>query len=110
YAEGDDLVTVLGLRRAERSSVFRLKESSTWRAPVASWYLRIRDADGRDPMWGLVRVEAALPSDLARVGERADEISRWVLAEALPLSLPDARWDKMAYGIHDCEAFLRAIC
>ena len=26
-----------------------------------------------------------------------------------PLSLPDGRWDKMAYGVHDCEEFLRAI-
>ena len=110
YADGDDLVTVLGLRDAERSSVFKLNASSSWRAPVASWYLRLRDPAGRGPMWGLVRIEAALPDDLARVGARADEISRWVLAESLPLSLPDARWDKMSYGIRDCEEFLRAIC
>ena len=25
------------------------------------------------------------------------------------LALPDARWDKMAYGLWDCEEFLRAI-
>jgi hypothetical protein len=42
--------------------------------------------------------------------ERADEVSRWVLAETAPLSLPDGRWDKMAYGIRDCEEFLKAIC
>jgi hypothetical protein len=40
---------------------------------------------------------------------RADEISRWIIAEGAPLALPDGRWDKMAYGIRDTEEFLRAI-
>ena len=26
------------------------------------------------------------------------------------LALPDGRWDKMVYGIRDCEEFLRAVC
>ncbi|HNV76892.1 MAG TPA: hypothetical protein PKH96_19580, partial [Gemmatimonadaceae bacterium] len=38
----------------------------------------------------------------------ADRISQWVAAESAPLSLPDARWDTMAYGIRDCEVYLRA--
>jgi hypothetical protein len=55
--------------------------------------------------WGLVRIEAPATDDtLARV----DEISRWLLAETVPLSLPDARWDRLLYPIHDCEAFLRS--
>jgi hypothetical protein len=40
---------------------------------------------------------------------RADEVSRWILAEVAPVSLPDGRWDKMVYGVRDCEEFLRAI-
>jgi len=43
------------------------------------------------------------------VRRRADEVSGWVLAEVSPLALPDGRWDKMVYGIRDCEEFLRAI-
>ena len=27
----------------------------------------------------------------------------------MPLSLPDSRWDKMVYGIRDCEEFLRSL-
>jgi hypothetical protein len=50
--------------------------------------------------------DTAPPKALAR---RADEVSAWVLAEALPLAVPDARWDKMVYGIRDCEEFLKAI-
>jgi hypothetical protein len=64
-------------------------------------------------MWGLVRVEAADRRAAERPEEltaRADLISRWVLAEAAPLALPDGRWDKMVYGIRDCEEFLRAVC
>ena len=109
YAEGDALATVLSLEARERSSVFRV--TSPKRTTVASWYLRLRDPAGFDPMWGLVRAEMAMPSahEVARVGERADEVSRQILAEVSPLALPDARWDKMVYGVRDCEEFLRAL-
>jgi hypothetical protein len=109
YAEGPALRIILGLGHRERSSVFRI--TSPKRTTVASWYLRLRDPMGHDPMWGLVRVEIAHPdaTDLHALGDRADEVSRWILAEASPLALPDARWDKMVYGIRDCEEFLRAV-
>ena len=109
YAEGSALGVVLGLGHRERSSVFRI--TSPKRTTVASWYLRLRDPAGHDPMWGLIRVEIAHPEpqEVHAIGERADEVSRWILAEASPLALPDARWDKMVYGIRDCEEFLRAI-
>jgi hypothetical protein len=109
YAEGDALSVVLGLRHGERSSVFRI--TSAKRTTVASWYLRLRDHSDHDPMWGLVRVEVRMP-DVAAAGgirERANEVSRWILAEASPLALPDSRWDKMVYGIRDCEEYLRAV-
>jgi hypothetical protein len=109
YADGDALQTILGLRRGERSSVFRV--TSPKRIPVASWYLRMRDPVGHDPMWGLVRVEIANPAhvELNGIGRQADGVSLWILAEGSPLSMPDSRWDKMVYGIRDCEEFLRAV-
>ncbi len=109
YVEGEALGVVAELPHRHRSSVFRV--TSRKRTTVASWYLRLRDRAGRDPLWGLVRVELAYPAPEAmdRIGERADEVSRWILAEASPLALPDARWDKMVYGVRDCEEFLRAI-
>lgn len=110
YVEGEALERVFALRRGERSSVFRL--SSSWRAPVASWYLRLRDPAGRGPLWGLVRVEvadpAALGEDAGALTRRADRISRWILAEVSPIALPDGRWDRMVYGIRDCEEYLKA--
>jgi hypothetical protein len=110
YAEGEALSSVLALPQGWRSSVFRI--TSARRSAVASWYLRLRDPAGRDPLWGLVRVEVAAPeraADPESAARRADEVSRWILAEAAPLSLPDARWDKMVYGVRDCEEFLRAV-
>ena len=108
YASGAHLPMLMQLRAGERSSVVRVAEGK--RSPVASWYLRLRDVSGHDPFWGLVRVEVALgTNDPRSLGERATEVSRWILAEALPLSVPDARWDKMVYGIRDCEEFLRAV-
>jgi Uncharacterized protein conserved in bacteria len=109
YAEGESLSTVLSLGVRERSSVFRV--ASAKRTPVASWYLRLRDRAGYDPMWGLVRVEVSMPAanQVDGIGERADEVSRLILAEVSPLALPDSRWDKMVYGVRDCEEFLRAV-
>lgn len=104
YAEGEALGVVLGLKKGERSSVFRV--ALRGKTAVMSWYLRVRDAAGHDALWGLLRIEIA-ETDTAT--ERADEISRWVMAEMSPLSLPDGRWDRMAYGVRDCEEFLRAI-
>lgn len=104
YVEGDALRLVLALKKGERSSIFRVSPRS--RSSVLSWYLRLRNSDGRDALWGLVRVEM---SECDKPVERAEEISRWVMAETTPLSLPDGRWDKMAYGVRDCEEFLRAI-
>jgi hypothetical protein len=104
YVEGDALKTVVGLVKGERSSVFEVTPKS--RTAVMSWYLRLRDPAGRDALWGLVRIEM---SKCDNPTERADEISRWVLAESSPLALPDGRWDKMSYGIRNVEEFLRAI-
>ncbi len=109
YAPGEGLAAVLELREAERSSVFMVER--TWGPRVLSWYLRLREPPSHDPFMGLVRVEVALTPDLAdaaRLTRRAAEVSRWILAERAPLALPDARWDRMVYGIRDCEEYLRA--
>jgi hypothetical protein len=110
YAPGDGLPVILALREAERSSVFFIERA--WGPRVLSWYVRLREPPSHDPFMGLVRVEVARTGDLdasgREVSRRADEVSQWILAERAPLALPDARWDRMVYGIRDCEEFLRA--
>lgn len=102
FFDGDDARVLLRLKCGERTSVFEPATRSV--TPVRSWYLRIRPAERRDVFWGLVRVEIATSHDIAI----ADEISSWIMAEASPLSMPDSRWDRLLYPIHDCEEFLRA--
>lgn len=104
YAAAGTLGVITGLAMGARTAAFEIR--SAYRATVASWYLRLRDARGRDPFFGLVRVEVARESWSAA---RADLVSRWVLAERAPVSLPDKRWSTMAYGIRDCEEYLRAL-
>jgi hypothetical protein len=104
YATSTSLGTITQLDAGVRTTAFEIR--SPRRATVASWYLRLRDARGRDPFFGLVRVEVARDSFTR---ERADAVSRWVLAERAPVSLPDTRWSTMAYGIRDCEEYLRAV-
>jgi hypothetical protein len=104
YATPESLGAVTALEAGMRTAAFEIRPKH--RTTVASWYLRLRDARGRDPLFGLVRVEIA--RDLWSAG-RADEVSRWVLAERAPVSLPDKRWSTMAYGIRDCEEYLKAL-
>jgi len=99
---------IFGLAAGQRTSVFVVASPS--KVPVASWYLRLRDCTGRDPLWGLVRVEVRHDRDAAPadVGARADRVARRILAERTPTAHPDARWHTMVYGIRDCEVFLKA--
>ena len=107
YAPGESLSVILALDEDERSSVFMIQRA--WGPPVLSWYLRLREAPSHDPFMGLVRVEIARTvGDGSELVDRANEVSRWILSERAPLALPDARWDRMVYGIRDCEEYLRA--
>lgn len=102
FFDGADARVVLDLKVGERTSVFEPQTRSL--TPVRSFYLRLRPHDRRDIFWGLVRVEMAASHDPAL----ADELSRWLLTETAPISLPDARWDRLIYPIRDCEQYLRA--
>jgi len=105
YLTWDEQRVVLDLRVGERSAAFVPRPKSGPR-PVYSWYLRMHPSEGRDPYFGLIRVEA--PRSARALG-MIDEISRWLLAERAPLSLPDSRWDKMIYPIRDCELFMKSL-
>jgi hypothetical protein len=109
FTTGQGLKQVFALPEGARTSVFLIERQ--WGPRVASWYLRLRTPRTNAPLWGLVRAEVAWRPDFEQreaVARRAAEVSRWILAERAPLSLPDARWDAMLYGVRDCESYLRA--
>ena len=100
---GPELLTYLQLPPGHRSSVF---EPATWRmAPVHSWGLRLWPWEGHDLLHGLVRVEVAAGAGSI---DGTGRISRWILAERVPLSRPDPRWDRLLYGVSIVERVLRS--
>ena len=99
--DGPELDRYLRLPAAHRSSIFAPETRSL--APVSSWALRLWPWEGKDLFHGLVRVEVS-PSCAP---EKADLLSRWLLSERAPLSAPDGRWDRLLYGVHSVEQYLR---
>lgn len=100
---GKELETWLRLPYAHRTSVY--SPTSRARAPVYAWAVRLWEWEGKDLLHGLIRVEGApTPETVAQ----ADHVSRWLLHERAPISTPDMRWDRLLYGIHDVERYLKA--
>ncbi len=99
--EGDDLECYLTLPAGQRTSVFAPATRRV--APVHAMALRLWPWEGRDLLHGLVRVEFA-PTPVP--GATADALARWLLAERAPLA-GDPRQDRLLYGIHDVERWLR---
>lgn len=99
---GDELETYLTLPEGHRTTIFTPDTRQV--TPVHSWGLRLWPWQGHDLMHGLVRIETAARDDLP--GD-ADLLARWLLAERAPLS-DDARHDRLLYGVHDVERWLRA--
>jgi hypothetical protein len=101
--DGADLERYLRLPAGQRTSVFAPASRSV--APVLAWAVRLWPWEDRDLFHGLVRVEVA-PANGGTAS--ADLLSRRLLAERAPLSTPDPRWDRLLYGIHSVEQYLRA--
>ncbi|HEU4698786.1 MAG TPA: hypothetical protein VFS40_06390 [Gemmatimonadales bacterium] len=101
--DGADLERYLRLPAGHRTPLFEPPARSF--APVVSWALRLWPWEGRDLFHGLVRIEVA---PAAATPGHADRLSRHLLAERVPLSTPDPRWDRLLYGIHAVEQYLKA--
>jgi hypothetical protein len=100
--DGVDLERFLRLPAGHRTSIYAPDTRSL--APVRQWALRLWPWEGKDVFHGLVRVEVAPDNGTP---ELADTLSRRLLAERAPISTPDHRWDRLVYGIHSVERYLR---
>jgi len=99
--DGADLEQYLRLPPGHRTSLF---EPTPGYRPVVAWALRLWPWEGRDLFHGLVRIEVAPANGTP---ERADEISRAIMAERLPVS-GGPQWDRLLYGTHTVQQYLRA--
>jgi hypothetical protein len=98
----EELESYLTLPAGCRTSVFVPETRQV--TPVHSWALRLWPWAGHDLMHGLVRVETAEHDDPAG---HANQVASWLLAERAPLA-DDPRKDRLLYGVHDVERWLRA--
>lgn len=99
--EGAELEQYLRLPCGHRSPLFA---PASRYAPVHAWALRLWPWEGKDIFHGLIRVEVAPGTGTS---ELADRLSRFLLAERAPVSTPDPRWDRLLYGIHGVEEYLK---
>ncbi len=100
--EGDDLERYLRIPVGHRSSIYQPVTRDL--APIHAWVLRLWPWEGKDLLHGLVRLEIA-PAGTS--SDAANQISRWMMAERVPVSAPDRRWDRLLYGIHSVGQYLR---
>jgi hypothetical protein len=101
--DGDDLNRYLRLPQGHRTSIFAPESRSV--APVHAWALRLWSWEAKDLFHGLVRIEVAPANGVPAI---ADLLSRRLLAERAPISTPDPRWDRLLYGMHSVEQYLRS--
>jgi hypothetical protein len=101
--DGDDLNRYLRLPPGHRTSIFAPASRSV--APVHAWALRLWNWEAKDLFHGLVRIEVAPANGVPAI---ADLLSRRLLAERAPISTPDSRWDRLLYGMHSVEQYLRS--
>lgn len=98
--EGADLERYLTLPVGHRSSAFQPPTSTV--TPIHAFGLRLREWQGHDLMYGLVRVER--PATAAALAG-ADIIAGRLMAERAPVAA-DSRADRLLYGVHAVERWL----
>ena len=97
----DEMMTVLHLPVGHRSTAYQ--REATGRARPKTWYLRLHEPFGADPLFGLARIEAPAETDIGEI----DTLSQRVLAERTPRATNDDRWPTLLYPIHIAERILK---
>lgn len=103
YLAGRDLEVALTLPAGHRTSVFERRAAAE--TAVHSWYVRLWEWEGRELLYGLLRLERPAGKDVVR---EAGAVSQWIFAERVPLSGDNRRWDRFLYPVYQVESYLRA--
>jgi hypothetical protein len=104
YVSGAEAATLFRLRHNERTAAFTVKDAWREETPIKAWYQRQWDASGRDPRYGLIRLELF---DGWSDHPPIDTIADWVMRERLPTAKNDARWATLLYPVHLLEEILK---
>lgn len=97
-----EMTDLLRMPVGHRSSAFQRDVSGGVR-PI-TWYIRLHEASGADPLFGLARIEA--PSQTANPRDY-DALSRLIFSERTPRATNDDRWPTLLYPIHIAERILK---
>ncbi|MHB8645257.1 MAG: hypothetical protein ACYDAR_05665 [Thermomicrobiales bacterium] len=97
-----EMTDLLHMPVGHRSSAFQRAVSGGLR-PI-TWYLRLHEATGADPLFGLARIEA--PSQNGAPGD-LDALSCLIFSERTPRATNDDRWPTLLYPIHIAERILK---
>jgi hypothetical protein len=107
HLTGDEASQLFSLRAGSRTSAFVPQPRFGASKPHEErtlWYLRMRDAEGHDARYGLVRVELSGREDDSAL---IDRLSGWLLQERAPRATSDERSDTLLYPIHLLERMLK---
>jgi hypothetical protein len=97
----EEMMTVLHLPVGHRSTAYQ--REATGRARPKTWYLRLHEPFGADPLFGLARIEAPAETDVTAI----DTLSQRILTERTPRATNDDRWPTLLYPIHIAERILK---
>jgi len=97
-----EMLDLLSLPVGQRTTAFR--RTANKYQPPTTWYLRLHDGSGVNPLYGLARIEA--PASVAE-SEAIDVLAGAVFAERTPRAMNDPRWPTLLYPIHLTERILK---
>ncbi|MHA2620877.1 MAG: hypothetical protein V2G42_05435 [bacterium JZ-2024 1] len=96
---------MMNLAPGYRSPVFTFSPPHCDGAPLASFFIRLHSPQGKDPLFGLVRVEFSPDSEPELT---ADRIASGIYLQRYPVTYPMLKWDRLLYSFRVCAEFLGA--
>jgi len=89
------------IREGERSFAFSFTDEAG--ETYSSWFLRLRNPAGKDPEFGLLRIEFGEPEPPP---DFIHQISSSIFRLRYPVAYPYPRWDRLLYPIRLCTETL----
>jgi hypothetical protein len=105
FFPADHQQKIMNLNPGYRSPTFLFNPPGSHNSPLASFFLRLHSPRGKDPLFGLVRIE--FPPG-PNVEETADRIASGIYLQRYPVTYPMPKWDRLLFAFRVCAEFLAA--